>query len=66
MKRKAYLIVRVHLQHEFEIELDDETPFDAKKLQEIAEGKVEKVFGSLKTDIDEPDEVEVLECDWSD
>ena len=63
MKRKGYAIVRIHIQREIEIEIDDEAEVDQ---QEFIEKIVAKKYGKLNLDIDEPDEVEILECDYDD
>jgi hypothetical protein len=62
MKRKGYAIVRIHIQREIEIELDDEVEVDQ---QEFIEKVVAEKYGELNIDIDEPDEVEILECDYA-
>lgn len=62
-KRKGYAVVRIHIQREIEVELDDEIEQDNQKL-------VEKIitakYGELNIEIDEPDEVEILEIDYAD
>jgi len=63
MKRKCYAIVRISIQREVEIELDDEVRVDQ---QELVEKAVAEKYGELLIDIDEPDEVEILECDYAD
>jgi hypothetical protein len=62
MKRKCYAVVRISIQREVEIELDDEVNVDQQKLVEKA---VAKKYGELNLDIDDPDEVEILECDYA-
>jgi hypothetical protein len=61
-KRKGYAIVRVHKQIEIEIDLDDEIEVDR---QALVEKVVSEKFGELNFEIDEPDEVEILECDYA-
>lgn len=63
MKRKGYAIVRISIQREVEIELDDEIEVNQ---QELVEKAVAEKHGELNLDTDEPDEVEILECDYAD
>lgn len=62
MKRKGYAVVKITIQREIVIWLDDEKTVDQ---QAIVETEVEKQYGKLNLDIDEPDEVEILECDYA-
>ena len=62
-KRKGYAIVRIHIQREIEVELDDEVELNN---QELVENVVSAKYGELNFEIDEPDEVEILEIDYAD
>lgn len=62
-KRKGYAVVRIHIQREIEVELDDEVELDN---QALVEKVVSAKYGELNTEIDEPDEVEILEIDYAD
>lgn len=61
MKRKGIAIVRISIQREIEVELDDERKEDT---QDIVEKAIEKKYGELNTEIDDPDEVEILDIDY--
>jgi hypothetical protein len=63
MKRKGYAVVRISIQREIEVELDDEIEQDN---QALVEKVVTAKYGELNTEIDEPDEVEILEIDYAD
>lgn len=63
MRRKGYAIVRISIQREIEVELDDEIEQDH---QALVEKVVEEKYGELNLDTDEPDEVEILDIDYSD
>lgn len=63
MKRKGYAIVRITIQREVEVVLDDEEEIDT---QQVVENAVAEKYGELNTENSEPDEVEILECDFAD
>ncbi len=65
-KRKGYAIIRIHIQREIEVELDDEIESHNDGIMPQVEKIVAEKYGELNFDIDEPDEIEILECDYAD
>jgi len=61
MIRKGYAIVRITIQREIKVSLDDE---HIRNDQEIVEEVVSAKYGELNKDIDEPEEVEILFIDY--